>query len=139
MAKTDFVQTVVMVSSASGGSATIDMTQYITAINGFKVNAMNQETHTMGDAWVEKMYTGVRSGDDITISGFYDDATSGPHAYFGHTTDIGAERKMSIRFATADSVVFQYLQLSYSRKPVRNELTAYEMVCSPTGAITTST
>ena len=139
MAKTDFVQTVVMVASSSAGSATIDMTQYITAINGFKVNAMNQETHTMGDAWVEKLYTGVRSGDDITLSGFYDDATSGPHAYFGHTTDIGARRNISMRFATADSVTFKYLELSYSRKPVRNELTAFEVVLSPTGAITTST
>ncbi len=139
MAKTDFVQTVVMVASSSAGSATIDMSQYIIAINGFKVNAMNQESHTMGDAWVEKLYTGVRSGDDITLSGFYDDATSGPHAYFGHTSDIGAERKMSIRFATADSVIFNYLELSYSRKPVRNELTGFEVTISPTGTITTST
>lgn len=137
--KSDFTQTVFMVASSSAGSATIDMSNYITAINGFKINAMNQESHAMGDSWREVLFTGVRSGDDITISGFYDTDTSGPHAYFGHTTDVGAERKAFMRFSTNESASFSYLELSYSRKPVRNELTAFEAVLAITGAVVTNT
>ena len=139
MAKTDFTQTVVMVASASNGSATIDMSSYIITFNGFKLNAMQQEAHTMGDTWVKRLFTGVRSGDNITIGGFYDDAASGPHAYFGHTTDIGAERKMFIRWSTNESVTFNYLEEAYSRKPQRNQLTDFEVVIAVTGAVTTST
>lgn len=139
MAKTDFVQTVFMVASSSAGSATIDMTSYIITINGFKINAMQQDGHTMGDAWVKHYFTGVRSGDNITIGGFYDDVTSGPHAYFGHTTDVGAERKAFMRFSTNESVTFSYLQESYSRKPQRNQLTDFEAVLAITGAVVTGT
>lgn len=139
MAKTDFVQTVVMVSSSSGGSATVDMSSYIITFNGFKINAMQQEAHTMGDSWVKRLFTGVRSGDNITIGGFYDDAASGPHVYFGHTSDVGAERKMFIRFSTNESLTFSYLEESYSRKPQRNQLTDFETILMITGAVTTST
>lgn len=40
--------------------------------------ARTEETHTLGDAWAENSFVGVRSGE-ITQEGFYDDAAGSIH------------------------------------------------------------
>ena len=129
---------VIGVTTASGSTAIVDMSPYIETINGVKINAMTQETHTFGDSWVENMFTGVKSVDDITVGGFYDDIASGPHAYMGQTSDIGAKRQAEISFGASDLVHFSYVLLSYQRAPTRNELTRFESVWKITGAVTTA-
>lgn len=127
-------------SSASGTTVTHNLSNYIDTLNGFKINAMTQESHAFGDSWVENLYTGVKSADDITVGGFYDDvAASGPHALFGNTSDIGAERNCEIDFGSSDIVAFKYIELSYQRTPNRGELTRWEMVMKVSGAVTTAT
>lgn len=127
------------VTTASGATAIVDFSQYVDTINGFKINAMSAETHTFGDSWVENTFTGVRQVDDLTVAGFYDDIASGPHAYFGQTTDIGAERQFEIDFGSSDIVHGSYILASYTRSPTRNELTRYEAVLKIHGTVTTTT
>lgn len=129
------------VSSASGTTVTHNLANYIDTINGFKLNSMLQESHAFGDAWVENLYTGIKSADDVTVGGFFDDvAASGPHALMGQTSDLGAERNCEIDFTgTSDIVAFKYLLASYQRSPVRGELTRFEAVLKVSGAVTTAT
>ncbi len=127
------------VSSASGSTLMVPLTQYVDTINGVKINAMTQETHTFGDSWVENTFTGVKSVDDVTIAGFYDDIASGPHFYMGQTSDVGAERQFEIDYGSSDIQHGSYVLLSYNRKPTRGELTRYESVLKISGAITTTT
>ncbi len=56
----------------------IDILGTVTEITD-KVSALTEETHTLGDAWVENKFVGVRRFE-ITQSGFYDDAALSAHA-----------------------------------------------------------
>lgn len=40
--------------------------------------AMTEESHTLGDAWVEQSYVGVKQAS-VSIEGFYDDSQVGAH------------------------------------------------------------
>lgn len=139
MAKYGSPSVLIGVTTASGSTALKDLTQFIDTINGFKINAATQESHTFGDSWVEHLYTGLRSMDDLTLGGFYDDNASGPHAFMGQTSDVGSERQIELDFGSSDIVHFNYILVSYARQPVRGELTKFEAVLKPTGAPTTST
>ena len=138
MAKYGSPSVLIGVTTASGSTAIKDLSAYIETINGVKINAMTQETHTFGDSWVENMFTGVKQVDDITVGGFYDDAATGPHLLMGQTSDIGAERQFEIDFGSSDIVHGSYVLLSYARNPTRNELTRFEAVWKITGALTTA-
>lgn len=50
---------------------------YQTAITD-KIEAITEETHTLGDAWVENTFTGVKRWT-LTQQGFYDDVANGNH------------------------------------------------------------
>lgn len=139
MAQRGFDVTKVTVSTASGSTVAVALTQYVDTISAFKINGITQETHTMGDSWVENSFVGVRSGDDITLGGFYDDATaSGPHMVFGNTSDIGADRVMELDFGVSEIRNFHVIVMSYQIAPARNELTRWEMVGKVSGAISTA-
>ena len=139
MAKYGSPSVLIGVSTASGSTAIKDLSQYIEEIDGVKINAMTQETHAFGDSWVKNAYTGVRGVEDMKLTGFYDDAASGPHSFMGQTSDIGAERQFEIDFGSSDIVHGSYVLLSYSRIPTRDELTRFEAEWQFTGAITTTT
>jgi hypothetical protein len=127
MAKTDFSLTGFKVTTVSATTAYHDLSQYIT-----------EESHAMGDAWVEHLYTGMRRVTPITIGGFYDDVgASGPHAIFGQATDIGAERNVKLNLGTTNAYPkFDVIVKRYTRKPVRGVLTKFEVELLPTGAVT---
>lgn len=127
------------ITSASGSTTIVDISGYIDTINGLKVNAMTQETHGFGDSWVEHTFTGVRSMDDITIGGFYNDAAAtGPHALLGNTTQVGASRAAETDYGSSVIQRVGVLIVSYQRTPTRNELTRFEAVLRPTGAVSTA-
>lgn len=62
-----------------------DILGTVTQLND-KQFALTEETHALGDAYVEHSFTGVRRAE-ITQEGFYDDAANSAHAALGqHTT-----------------------------------------------------
>ena len=140
MAKYGFNQTLFGVTTASGSTTIKDLSQYVDTWSGADIEAILQESHTMGDSWKEFLYTNIRELKPITLDGFYDDvAASGPHAVFGQTSDLGAQRDAECDFGASDIIHFTYLLRSYKRQPTRNELTRYSAVLQPTGAVSTAT
>ena len=127
------------VTTASGSTAIVDFSNYIDTYSGAELSAIVQESHAMGDSWAESLYAGIRKMAPITVGGFYQDVASGPHAYFGQTTDLGAKRQAEVDFGSSDIVHFSYLLTSYKRQPKRNELTRFEAVLQPTGTVSTAT
>lgn len=141
MAKTDFTVTAFKLTSSSATASFHDLSQYIDEFDGLEQLAELQESHTLGDAWAEQAYTGLRRISPIRIAGFYDDvAASGPHALLGQTTDIGAERVIKVNFGTTNAYPkCDVIVRRYSRRPTRGQLTRYEAELMPTGALTVVT
>ena len=131
----------IFVSTASGSNATVrDWSQYVDTINGVKINGIFQQSDAFGDSWVEHLYVGVKRMDPLMLEGFYEDtAASGPHAVFGQTSDIGAERNFELNFGASDVVNGDVLIQDYERAPRRNELTRFRVTLLPTGTIGTGT
>lgn len=135
MAKYSSADVVVKVDGSDGG-ALVNITQYVDSINGVKINRPTQDSHTFGDAWVEKLLTGIRSADDLTLEGFYDDtATTGPDAIFNPATHTQT-RTVEITWGGTKTTTFEAWIVSYERKPTRGELTRFSVTLQPTGAVT---
>lgn len=118
-----------------------DITEQVTEIDGFMIEAILEESHTFGDAWTENSFVGVRRIGDITIRGFFDDDTStGTFGIFGNATDAGAERVFKLNVGTTNSYPkFDAIVRSYTRQPSVGALTKFELVLAPTGALTVAT
>lgn len=141
MARTNFSNISLKITTTSATTAYHDLSQYITEFSGMELLAETEESHALGDAWVENFYTGLRRVSPITISGFYDDAAaSGPHAILGNTTDVGASRNIKVNFGTTNAYPkVDVVVKRYNRRPVRGELTKFEAELLPTGAVTVVT
>lgn len=126
----------------SGGTLQ-NMSTYITSLNGFKINAETVDTTYLGSTWMSKAYAGVKSLDDVTIEGFYDDtATTGPDAIFsdvGNVATAGITRSLKITWdmpTAAKTTTVETIIKSYERAPVKGELTKYTVILECTDAVT---
>lgn len=125
---------------ASSATGMLPMQQYIRKINGITLEAVVVDSHAFGDSFKESLYAGIKGMKDISFGGYYDDvAASGPHLLYGQTTDVGAERYHEIDFGSSDVVNFRAIILEYTRHPVVEDLTEFEVVMRPTGPIATAT
>lgn len=131
----------IQVTTTSATASFRDITQQVTEMDGFMIEAILEESHTFGDSWTEQSFVGVRRIGDITIRGFYDDDTStGTFGIFGNATDAGAERVMKLDTGTTNVYPkFDFIVKSYTRQPSIGELTKFELVLAPTGALTVVT
>lgn len=124
----------IVITVTDSGAVTRTMTPYVREINGFKISAIVQESHSFGDTWVEHLYTGIRKGDDVTMRGLYDDtATTGPNVVF---IGIGDTRTVVITWGSTKTSTFSAVIVSYERLAKLDELTMYEVVLRPTGSVT---
>lgn len=132
----------IRVTTASSTGSFHNISDYVREISGLNVEAMLTESHAFGDAWVEQSYVGVNQIADITLSGFHDDSSgaatsNSPHALFGAIAALGTERVVKLNLGTTNEYPkFDVLIQSYSRTPAVGELTAFEVVLRPTGAMT---
>lgn len=62
--------------------------QIVGDLTGFedKVEAMTEQTETLGDSWTEQSYTGLRTAE-LTIDGFFDDRVGGVHDALNTSAD----------------------------------------------------
>lgn len=124
---------VIEVDNASGGSLQ-NMSQYTREINGVKIAAILQESHSFGDTWFEALSTGIKKMEDITVRGFYDDtASTGPNASY---IAIGETRTFKVTWGSTKTTSVETIILSYERLGKVGELTMYEAIFRPTGAVT---
>lgn len=125
----------VTVNFDNSGGTPVDMSQYVQEINGVDIEAMLEEAHSFGDSWVEQAYTGLRRVGDITLGGFYDDtSTTGPDAIFN--SPGGGPRTLQIVYGSTKSTSVETIIKSYRRTLSRGTLHKYEVVLTPTGAVT---
>jgi len=132
----------IYVTTASSTGAFHNISPFVRGFSpGINIEAILQESHTFGDSWVEQSKVGIYRMADITISGFYDDvAASGPHAIFGALAALGAERVIKLDLGTTNEYPkVDVIIKEYHRMPSLGELTGYEVVLAPTGAVTYGT
>lgn len=128
----------VEIDSTEGGSLS-DVSQYVLDINGVEVEAVLTESHAFGDSWFEFLATGMRRMNPITLGGFYDDTSStGPDAIFGAVQDSPADgtRTLKITWGGSKTTSVETFIQKYTRRPVRGDLTRFEVTLQPTGAVT---
>ena len=117
----------------------VDMSQYITELGGIKINAALEDSHAFGDAWGEKLFSFLRSMDDITGRGFYDDtASTGPDVIFNDVGNTGTTgtRTLKVTWGGTKTTSVETWIMSYSRIGTRGALTQFEFTLSLTGAPT---
>jgi len=122
----------------SGGSPVV-MTNYIRTIGDVDVKAMMQESTAFGDAWMEKLATGMREAGSVTIGGYFDDtATTGPDAIFNDVADgpSDSSRTLLITWGGSKTTSAETWISSYKRIAKVGELTAYEVTLEYTGTVT---
>lgn len=123
----------------SGGSL-VDITQYVLTLNDIDIESVNEEVHTLGDAWEESKPIGVGRMAPVEIGGLYDDiATVGPDALFANRapeTPATATRTLTITWRSGKTTSVETYLLAYKRTADKNALTKYMARLQPTGAVT---
>lgn len=134
MAKYSFADGVFKIDAADAG-ALQDMSQYCDIIGGFKISKFVEESHTLGDAWVESLFAGIRKGEDFTVEGFYDDtATTGPNVVFNGTHLV--TRSVEITYGGTKKSTFEAWIVDFERVLARDKMTRFKATIRPTGAVT---
>lgn len=111
-----------------------ELKNYIDTINDWSVEALLQEGHAFGDAWVEQLYTGIKRGQPLTVEGFYDDTgATGPDVILNVP---GNTLAVVITWGGSKTSSFSAIVQAYTRQPVRGELTRFSCTLLPTGAVT---
>ena len=120
----------------NAAASLVDMSTYITTVNGMEREALLQELTAAGDDDERWGIVGVNKVAPITLSGFFDDtASTGPDVIFNA---IGNATTRTIKFTwggTKTSSVETIIR-KYMRKPTRGELTGFEVELQPTGIVT---
>lgn len=137
MAKYGSSSIVIEIDNTDGGSLT-DISQYIQEFDGVEIERlMEEESHSFGDAWFEALQVGMRAVKPITLGGFYDDtASTGPDAIFVTSATHAATRTFKVTWGGTKTTTVEVWITNYKRMPKRNELTKFEAVLLPTGAVT---
>ena len=136
MAKFGSSDVKVEVDNAAG--SLVDLSQYIDSVGEVNISAALQDSHAMGDAWVERLATGLKQHEPIELEGFYDDTdTTGPNVVLhGDGVAIGATRTLKITFGGTKSISVETIITAFRRAITRGELTRFVAVLTPTGAVT---
>ena len=110
-----------------------EMKNFIDTLSGIDIEALLQEGHAFGDAWVEQLASGISQGTPLEVAGFYDDVALGPDAIFNA---IGTTVAVIITWGGSKTTTFSAVIQTFRRLPTRGETTRYSCTLLPTGAIT---
>lgn len=125
--------TITIDDDAAGSPA--DVTQHVDSIDGFEIEAIIEEAHTFGDAWVEQLYSGLRRANEFTVEGFYDDVASvGSKPMYNNSE--GETRSVVITWGGSNTSSFEAIIKSHRRIPTREGSLRYSVTLVPTGAVT---
>ena len=121
----------------SSGSL-VDMSQHVLEINGVRVEAILEESHSFGDAWFESLATGLRRMQDVELGGFYDDAaTTGPDVIFNAVFSAPGDttRTLKVTWGSTKTTEVETLIMFYERRAAVGTLHRYTVGLKPTGAV----
>lgn len=133
MATYGFDDLTVKIDVTVGGALT-SLNAYVTEVDAFGIEAVLEDSHTAGDSWVEKLFTGLKQANEFSIKGFYDDtASTGPDAML---VGIGEVRSFQFTWGGSKTSDFECIIQKYERMPARGENTKFSATLVPTGAVT---
>lgn len=134
MAKYGSDQVTIEIDDTNG--TPVDLSAYITSINGFDINAITEENTPFGAGWVGHLAVGVKEVPEIVVGGFYDDtASTGPVAVLGGT-NVGATRTFTLDpGGSGNDVNVEAIIRRFSIRAISKELTKFECALQPTGAV----
>jgi hypothetical protein len=113
--------------------ASKDMHPFLLDFGGLDIEAITEEGHTFGDDWVKHLFTGLKQGNDISMTLLYDDDADGPDDVLNN---VGDEVAVAITWGGANISSFDAIIKNYSRNPARGEMTKANCTLVPTGEIT---
>lgn len=132
MAKYGSNSIVIEVDNAS--NSLVDLSQYITAINGVSKEVLTEESTTFGDTWEEHLSAVIKRMEPIELDGFYDDtATTGPHVILD---SLGDTRTFKITWGGSKTTSVETILKKYQRMAQVKGLTKFKATLQPTGAPT---
>ena len=116
------------------GDTPQDMSQYITEDSIAEIEAILQEVTAAGDADEAHAKVGLSRMAEITFGGPYDDtASTGPDAVF---KGIGDTRTVKFTWGGSKTTQVEAIIKRYRRTARKGQLTGFEAVLQPTGAVT---
>ena len=116
------------------GGTLQDISNEVWTFNGMDVQAVLEDSHGASDAWVERLFTGLRQGADVTITGPYDDQAATATAYLDGSE--GEVRTIRATWGGTKTTAFEAIIMSFKRLAQRGQITKYEATFSLTGAAT---
>ncbi len=105
-----------------------------------KAEAVLEETHTLGDAWKEQAWVGLRQAE-ITQEGFYDDAVDSVHAALSTGPGVGRILVYGLGGTATGADVLCYsnaMQVDYQRTAARGTLTRAKATYRNSGPVETA-
>lgn len=96
MAKISSVDISIKISSTQGGAADQDISNQVLSWNGLPVEALTEEAHGYGHAWVFSQAVGMRSMGDISLQVFTDTTAGTAYALLNAAQAANEHRKIRI-------------------------------------------
>lgn len=125
----------------NSGGALQDISNTVTEINGWSVEAMLQEITAAGDDDDRWAYVGIKKKSEVVLTGPYDDTANKLVAVTKGAE--GATRTLKLSFdenlsghAAADVINVEAIIMRVERNPSRDQLHNYSVTLRPTGDIT---
>lgn len=127
----------IKVDLADAGSL-VNISNFVRTFNGLEVERLLTESTAFGDAWAESQQTGLRRANDITLGGYYDDtaAASGPEGLNIAAVTHAVTRTLEITWGGSKTSTVEVWIQKYTRKASVGNLTEWEAVLRPSGAVT---
>jgi hypothetical protein len=128
------------ISFDNNSGTPVDISAYVTAINGFKRNAPTVELTPAGAGDAVHLFGGLLTCDEVQITGPYDDAaTTGPDALFidlGCKSTSGGTRTLKLTYGSTKYSSVEVIITGYDRNPVKGNPNMYTVTLQPTGNVT---
>lgn len=122
-----------VISVDDSGGTPVDVTAFIDEQTEAVIEAIIEESHAFGKAWVEQLFTGIKRMSEIGFTGFYDDAAANFDAIF---VGIGGTRTVVLTWGGSKTTTFEAIITKYARNAQRNSSTRATASLMPTGTVT---
>jgi hypothetical protein len=128
---------VVITLDDSAGSPVI-VTNYILEIGSVKVTANTEPSTAFGDSWEENLPTAIRKVEELTLTGFLDDAVQHPAMKDPDSNPNGTSRTLVVDFGggagTNTILTVECWLTSYEIQGTVNGLSRFTATILPTGS-----
>ena len=120
----------------NAAAGVVDMSAYITSVNGDEIEAILEEITAAGDDFARWATTAFKRMAEVTLGGPFDDtASTGPDVIFnaiGNTTT----RTLKFTYGGTKTLTVETIIKAYRVNMAPAELSKFEVVLQPTGTFT---